>query len=90
MDPIITDVHTDIGGDLPVSRPASVLNVGTALPRLMVVTVDSCQGPRAYAGVVSTYTEVLEEGLTRLTDDEWKSRVYDAPTVPWMAPLIAK
>jgi hypothetical protein len=64
-DPIITDVHTDIGGDLPVARPASVLHVGTALPRLMVMTVDSCQGPRAYAGVVSAYTEFKEEGLTR-------------------------
>ncbi|KYF73276.1 hypothetical protein BE17_16035 [Sorangium cellulosum] len=91
MDPAITDVHTDIGGDLPVPRPASVLHVGTGAPRLMVMTVDSCQGPRAYAGVVSAYHEVLEEGLVRLTDEEWKTRVYgDLPVVPWLAPLLSE
>ncbi|WP_437668879.1 DUF3160 domain-containing protein [Sorangium sp. So ce131] len=91
MDPAITDVHTDIGGDLPVSRPPSVLHVGTGSPRLMVVTVESCQGPRAYAGVVSAYHEVLEEGLVRLTDEEWKTRVYgDLPAVPWLAPLLSE
>lgn len=92
MDPAITDVHTDIGGDLPVARPASVLHVGTGLPRLMVMTVDSCQGPRAYAGVVSAYREVQEEGLNRLTDAEWKQRIQlgDAPDVPWLAPILAQ
>jgi hypothetical protein len=92
LDPSITDVHTDIGGDLPVSRPPSVLHVGTGLPRLMVMTVDSCQGPRAYAGVVSSYHEVLAEGLTRLTDEEWKQQVYqpDLPQVPWLEPVLAR
>lgn len=91
MDPTITDVHTDIGGDLPVARPPTVLHVGTGVPRLMVVTVDSCQGPRAYAGVVSAYHEVLEEGLVRLTDEEWKTQVYgDLPVVPWLAPLLSE
>ncbi|WP_437757056.1 DUF3160 domain-containing protein [Sorangium sp. So ce1389] len=91
MDPTITDVHTDIGGELPVPRPPSVLHVGTGAPRLMVMTVDSCQGPRAYAGVVSAYHEVLKEGLVRLTDEEWKTQVYgDLPVVPWLAPLLSE
>ncbi|WP_437607721.1 DUF3160 domain-containing protein [Sorangium sp. So ce834] len=93
MDPTITDVHTDIGGDLPVPRKPSVLHVGTGVPRLMVVTVDSCQGPRAYAGVVSAYHEVLEDGLVRLTDEEWKTKVQtdnDLPVVPWLAPLLSE
>jgi hypothetical protein len=91
MDPTITDVHTDIGGDLPIPRPPRVLHVGTGRPRLMVLTVDSCQGPRAYAGVVSAYHEVLQEGLVRLTDEEWKSRVYGKlPEVPWLAPVIGQ
>ncbi len=93
MDPIITDVHTDIGGDLPVSRPPSVLHVGTGLPRLMVMTVDSCEGPRAYAGIVSAYHQVTEEGLTRLTDEEWKTRLLggDLPlVVPWLAPILSE
>jgi hypothetical protein len=91
MDPAITDVHTDVGGDLPVSRPPSVLHVGTGLPRLMIVTVDSCEGPRAYAGVVSSYHQVLEDGLTRLTDAEWKARIQqgsEPPAAPWLAPVL--
>ncbi|WP_437966627.1 DUF3160 domain-containing protein [Sorangium sp. So ce260] len=94
MDPTITDVHTDIGGDLPVARPPSVLHVGTGLPRLMVVTVESCEGPRAYAGVVSSYHEVLEEGLVRLTDEEWRTRAQTdgqlPPVVPWLAPVLSE
>jgi len=88
-DPSITDVHTDIGGELPVTREPSVLHVGTGSPQLMVVTVDSCEGPRAYAGVVSSYHERLEAGLSRLTDSEWKTLAYDAPPVPWMEPVLA-
>jgi hypothetical protein len=91
MDPAITDVHTDVGGDLPVAREASVLHVGTGLPRLMVVTVDSCEGPRAYAGVVSSFHQVLEGGLTRLTDAEWKKRIQQGnePPVPaWLGPVF--
>ncbi len=91
-DPIITDVHTDVGGDLPVARPPSVLHVGTGSPRLMVVTVDSCEGPRAYAGVVSAYHETLEEGFSRLTDEEWKERLNafgaDPGRVDWMDPIL--
>ncbi|KYF94272.1 hypothetical protein BE20_06950 [Sorangium cellulosum] len=93
MDPTITDVHTDIGGDLPVPRQPSVLHVGTGMPLLMVVTVDSCQGPRAYAGVVSAYHEVREDGLVRLTDEKWKRKVQtdNAPLVaPWLAPLLSE
>ena len=90
QDPAITDVHTDVGGDLPVARGPSVLHVGTGMPRRIVVTVDSCQGPRAYAGVVSSFHEVLEQGLNRLTDDEWKQRVYQEPVAPWLAPLLGE
>lgn len=91
-DPTITDVHTDVGGDSPVARDASVLHVGTALPRLMIVTVDSCEGPRAYAGVVSSYQQFFEPGLTRLTDEEWKQRLYqrNLPVVPWLETLLVK
>lgn len=89
-DPVITDVHTDVGGDLPVAREPSVLHVGTGMPRLMVVTVDSCEGPRAYAGVVSSYHETREPGLTRLTDEEWKTRASQAPDVPWVEPILTR
>jgi hypothetical protein len=89
VDPTITDVHTDVGGDFPVARDPSVLHVGTALPRLMVVTVDSCEGPRAYAGAVFDYREIKADGFTRYTDEEWKQAIYDVdlPRVPWLAPV---
>ena len=83
LDPAITDVQ--------VARPPSVLHVGTGLPRMMIVTVDSCDGPRAYAGVVSSYHQVLEEGLTRLTDAEWKKRILQSespPVPPWLSPVL--
>ena len=65
--PTIADVHTqptDEGGN-PVGR---VLHVGTGYARLMVVTADTCTGPRAYAGLVSSYyEEVTETGSASTT-----------------------
>ncbi len=91
QDPIITDVHTDIGGDLPVSRPASVLHVGTHLPRLLLVTVDTCSGPRAYVGVASLFQQKLEEGLVRLTDQEWNDDIYGKRHTPaWLEPALTR
>lgn len=92
VDPTITDVHTDVGGDLPIHRDPSVLHVGTALPRLMVTTFDSCEGPRAYAGVVFDYREVKADGLTRYTDEEWKDMVFtrDLPQVPWLESIVVQ
>lgn len=91
-DPTIADVHTDIGGELPVPRDASVLHVGTGYPRMMVMTVDTCEGPRAYAGAVFAYHEHLAKGLTRLTDDEWTEKLSQdpPPEVPWMTPVLAE
>jgi hypothetical protein len=85
-------VHTDIGGDLPVPREPSVLHVGTGNPRMMVMTVDTCSGPRAYAGAVFAYHEHLAKGFTRLTDEEWAQKLYADPPadVPWMAPVLAE
>jgi hypothetical protein len=87
-DPIIADVHTDVGG---VERPPSVLHVATGRPRLMVVTVDTCEGPRAYAGPVFAYHELRPTGLTRYTDSEWARRLEAAPEadVPWMEPVLS-
>ncbi|MET0412824.1 MAG: DUF3160 domain-containing protein [Polyangiaceae bacterium] len=88
LDPTIADVHTDPGGDNP-PRQASVLHVGTGYPRPIIVSVDTCVGPRAYAGVVSSYHEHLEPGLSRLDDEEWlQERLNDAQEVPWLAPVL--
>jgi len=49
-DPTIADVHTqytDEAGNV-VGR---VLHVGAADPRLMITTINTCSGPKAYAGL---------------------------------------
>jgi hypothetical protein len=61
----IADVHTqpaDAGGTLV----GNVLHVGTGFPRLMVTSVDTCMGPRAYAGVVYAYHEDDRDELRAL------------------------
>jgi hypothetical protein len=92
LDPTIADVHTDVGGDMPFARGPSVLHVGTGLPRPMIVSVDTCEGPRAYAGVVLSYHEHVQEGFSRLTDEDWLSRIQgtEPPAdVPWLEPVLA-
>jgi hypothetical protein len=84
MDPTIADVHTDPGG----TRPAKVLHVATGLPRLMVLTVNSCNGPRAYAGLAFAYHELVTDGLKRLNDMEWASQATTAADVAWMEPVL--
>ena len=84
--PTIADVHTD-----PLD--AAVLHVAIGLPRLIYVTVDGCNGPRAYAGVVSSYFEKTTGNLQRLTDMDWSAQVMQQPPpadVSWMSDLIAK
>lgn len=88
LDPTIADVHSDPGGTDP-PRGASVLHVGTGYPRPIIVSVDTCVGPRAYAGVVSSYHEHLEPGLSRLDDEEWlQERLDEAKEVPWLEPVL--
>jgi hypothetical protein len=92
FDPTIADVHTqpaDEAGNL-VGR---VLHAGTGYPRLMVATVDTCEGPRAYAGVVFAYHEQITEKFERLTDQQWAQGLLDGPRpadVPWLSGVLAR
>jgi hypothetical protein len=91
FDPTIADVHTqpaDEGGN-PVGK---VLHVGTGRPRLMVVTIDSCNGPRAYAGVVSSYFERVTDNWKRLDDQEWAAdlAVETPDDIGWMQDLVVR
>jgi hypothetical protein len=92
FDPTIADVHTQPTDEVgtPVGR---VLHVGTGYARLMVMTAATCMGPRAYAGVVSSYHEQVTEKLQRLNDAEWARQFTPERSpadVPWMADLIVK
>ncbi len=72
-DRIVADVHTN-PNDQGAMAPPRVLHVGTGDVNLMVLTRNSCEGSRAYAGPVSSYYEIEELGLDRLTDAEWDQR----------------
>jgi hypothetical protein len=74
------------------SSVGRVLHVGTGKPRLMVVTVDSCAGPRAYAGLVTSYFEKITENWQRLTDQQWATELEAATPadVPWMSDLVVR
>lgn len=88
-DPIVADVHTqptDEAGN-PVGK---VLHVGTSSPRTMIVTVESCAGPRAYVGLVSAYREKVTEDFLRLDDAVWAGTAAGTPEVPWMADLVKR
>ncbi len=90
-DPTIADVHTQPADEFG-SIVGRVLHVGTGNPRMMVVTVDSCEGPRAYAGVVSSYFEHITTDFNRLTDQRWSSLLYSSPPadVAWMQELVVR
>lgn len=91
FDPIIADVHTQPTDEVgnPVGK---VLHVGTGMPRLMVVTVESCNGPRGYVGLASSYFEKTTENFERMTDEQWQPEVQAGtlPELPWMQDLISQ
>ena len=90
-DPVVADVHTqptdESGADV-----GRILHVGTGLPRLMVVTVETCSGPRAYVGLTFAYGEKITDKWKRLTDPEWATEIKTEPfpDVPWMGELLSE
>ncbi|HVR18225.1 MAG TPA: DUF3160 domain-containing protein, partial [Polyangiaceae bacterium] len=85
--PTIADVHTqptDEAGT-PVGK---VLHVGTGDARFMVVVAETCSGPRAYAGLASSYYEHTTSDFERFDDETWETMVRDEPDVPWMTELV--
>jgi hypothetical protein len=84
MDPTIADVHTN-------PFDTEVLHAATGLPRLLVMTAETCTGPRAYVGLASAYHEKLTTNFRRLTDAEWLEEVKTSPPdVRWMKDLVAR
>lgn len=88
--PTIADVHTQ-PADAAGTEVGRILHVGTGYPRLMVTTMDTCTGPKAYVGVVFAYHERIAEKWKRLTDEEWGTEVASkSPAdVEWMSDLVA-
>jgi hypothetical protein len=90
FDPTIADVHTQ-PTDQAGNDVGRVLHVGTGYARGMVITVNTCSGPRAYAGLASSYAEKVTEGWKRLNDQEWSTEIQAGPfpDVPWMARVLS-
>ncbi|MBL9008163.1 MAG: DUF3160 domain-containing protein [Myxococcales bacterium] len=79
--PTIADVHTD-------PNTGTVLHVATGLPQLLVVSLDTCQGIRAYAGLAFSYHEILGAGFHRYTDEEWYPMARKGAALPaWLQGL---
>ena len=92
FDPTVADVHTE-PFDESGTEVGRVLHIGTGDARLLLVTTDSCGGPRAYAGLVGAYFEQVTQNYDRLTDERWKNELQSATSpadVPWMADLVAR
>lgn len=91
FDPTIADVHTQ-PTDETGNEVGRVLHVGTGMPRLMVVAVDTCSGPRAYAGLASSYFEKTTEDFERLTDEDWADSIRTAnpADVAWMSDIVTR
>jgi hypothetical protein len=90
-DPIVADVHTQ-PTDAAGNDVGRILHVGTGLPRFMVVTVKTCTGPRAYAGLAFSYGERITDNWERLNDEKWSSYIgtNPFPDVSWMSQLLAE
>lgn len=92
FDPTIADVHTqptDPGGN-PVGK---VLHVATGRPRIMVVTAETCSGPRAYVGLGSSYFEKITTDFERLDDEAWSDEINNQghpADVAWMKGLVVR
>ena len=89
-DPVVADIHTqptdEAGNDV-----GRVLHVGTGDPRLMVVTAQTCEGPRAYAGVSFSYGERIEEDWKRLDDTDWDAAIQARfPDPEWMQTVVVE
>jgi len=90
--PTIADVHTQ-PADAAGNSVGNILHVATGYPRFMVTTIDTCQGPRAYAGLTFAYHEQVTNDYQRLTDADWLKQLNSgkaAADVAWMAPVIGK
>ncbi len=86
LKPTIADVHTD-------PNSTQVLHVGTGAPNLMVMTVNTPCGLKAYAGPASSYYEHMEGGFNRLTDEDWLNLLTAGPVPPrpeWSAAFVAE
>ncbi|MEI6529384.1 MAG: DUF3160 domain-containing protein [Candidatus Falkowbacteria bacterium] len=85
---LIADIHTDM-------LQSQILYEATSKPYFMIALVGNESSPRAVAGLVYNHYELTDKIGKRLTDEDWKNRVYsDTSLLPqknfWYQSLIIK
>jgi hypothetical protein len=90
-DLLVADIHTqpsDQFGDLV----GKVLHMGTGDVRLMVMTAESCTGPRAYVGPVYATHQITTQNFERLDDRAWNELFWRQrpDELPWMVDLVVR
>jgi len=85
---LIADIHTDM-------LKGQILYEATAKPYLMLAIVGNENSPRVVAGLVYNHYELTDPIGTRLTDENWRNRVYkDNSLLPaknfWYDSLLVK
>lgn len=72
-EPIVADVHTD-------SDNAQVLEVGVGHPDMMLVAIDTENGPGIFAGPVYSFYSFHRPMNERMTDNQWRELVERGAT----------
>jgi hypothetical protein len=87
--PTIADVHTQ-PTDESGNEVGRVLHVGTGYARQLVVTIEACDGPRAYVGLASSYYETITQNYQRLNDNDWETALGKTGTTSpaWQATIL--
>ena len=84
---LIADIHTD-------TVKSQILYEATAKPYLMLVIVGNENSPRVAAGLVYNHYELTDKLDKRLTDEDWRGRVYENNWLPaknfWYQSLLIK
>lgn len=86
---LIADIHTD-------AKSGQILYEATGRPYVMLALVGNEKSPRIVIGLAFNHYELAAPlGGNRLTDEDWKKKVYDEPqTLPaknfWYDSLVAK
>jgi hypothetical protein len=80
--PTIADVFMD-------PNSGTLLEVGTGDVNPMVVAVETCMGPRAFAGLSLSYYETSASNFKPLTDNDWLGMLASAARPDWLAPVLA-
>jgi hypothetical protein len=85
---LIADIHTDMVKN-------QILYEATAQPYLMLAIVGNDNAPRVVAGLVYNHYELTDKIGSRLTDEQWRAKVYpDGSGLPaknfWYQSLLIK